>query len=36
MPETGGLALEVPLLALAALLVGVVGFAYVRKVVREP
>jgi alkaline phosphatase len=36
MPETGGLALEGSLLALAALLAGVAGFAYVRRVVRGP
>jgi alkaline phosphatase len=36
MPETGGLALEAPLLALAALVAGVAGIAYVRRVVREP
>jgi alkaline phosphatase len=36
VPKTGGLAFEAPLLALAALFVGVAGFAYVRKVVREP
>ena len=36
MPETGGLALGAPLLALAALFVGIGGFAYVRRVVREP
>jgi alkaline phosphatase len=36
MPETGGLALEASLLALAALIVGVAGFAYVRRVVRGP
>jgi hypothetical protein len=36
MPETGGLALEAPLLALATLLLGVAGIAYVRKVVRGP
>jgi hypothetical protein len=36
MPETGGLTLETSLLALAALLVGVAGIAYVRKVARGP
>jgi alkaline phosphatase len=36
MPETGGLALEASLLALAALFVGVAGIAYVRRVVRGP
>jgi alkaline phosphatase len=36
VPETGGLVLGAPLLALAALVVGVAGFAYVRRVVREP
>ena len=36
MPETGGLALETSLLALAALIVGVAGFAYVRRVVSGP
>ena len=36
MPETGGLALEASLLALAARFVGVAGIAYVRKVVRGP
>src|SRR3712207_3092334 len=36
MPETGGLALEGSLLALATLLAGVAGFAYVRRVVRGP
>jgi alkaline phosphatase len=36
MPETGGLALEASLLALAALIVGVAGFAYVRRVVSGP
>jgi alkaline phosphatase len=36
MPETGGLGLEAPLLALAALLAGVAGIAYVRRVVRGP
>jgi alkaline phosphatase len=36
MPETGGLTLEAPLLALATLLVGVAAVAYVRKVVRGP
>jgi alkaline phosphatase len=35
MPGTGGLAISRPLLALAALLVGVAGIAYVRRVVRE-
>jgi hypothetical protein len=36
VPETGGVALGTPLLALAALFVGVGVVAYVRKVVREP
>jgi hypothetical protein len=36
MPETGGLALEASLLALATLFVGVAGIAYVRRVVRGP
>ena len=36
MPETGGLVLEASLLALAALIAGVAGFAYVRRVVRGP
>jgi hypothetical protein len=36
MPETGGLALEASVLALAALIVGVAGLAYVRRVVRGP
>jgi alkaline phosphatase len=36
MPETGGLALETPLLALATVLLGITGIAYVRKVVRGP
>jgi hypothetical protein len=36
MPETGGLALDASLLALAALIVGVAGIAYVRRVVRGP
>ena len=36
VPDTGGLAFGAPLLALAALLVGAAGFAYVRRVVREP
>ena len=36
VPETGGLVLGAPLLALAALFVGAAGFAYVRRVVREP
>jgi alkaline phosphatase len=36
MPETGGLALEASLLALAALFVGLAGIAYVRRVVRGP
>ena len=36
MPETGGLAFEAPLLALAALFVGLAGFACVRMVVRQP
>jgi hypothetical protein len=36
MPETGGLALEAPLLALATVLLGITGLAYVRKVVRGP
>jgi hypothetical protein len=37
MPETGGSALENPLLALAASIVGIAGFAaYVRRVVRDP
>jgi hypothetical protein len=36
MPETGGLALETSLLALAVLIVGVAGFAYVRRVVSGP
>ncbi len=36
MPETGGLTLEASLLALAALFLGVAGFAYVRRVVRGP
>lgn len=35
MPDTGGLAVGGPLLALAALFVGVAGIAYVRRVVRE-
>jgi len=36
MPDTGGLTLGAPLLALATLLVGVAGIAYVRRVVRGP
>jgi hypothetical protein len=36
MPETGGMTLEVLLLALATLLGGVAGIAYLRKVVRGP
>jgi hypothetical protein len=36
VPDTGGLTLDAPLLALAALFAGVAGFAYVRRVVREP
>ena len=36
VPETGGVALDAPLLALAALVVALAGFAYVRRVVREP
>jgi len=36
MPETGGPTLLGPLVALAALFAGVAGFAYVRRVVREP
>jgi alkaline phosphatase len=36
MPQTGGSALGAPLLALAALFVGIAGFAYVRRVVRKP
>jgi hypothetical protein len=36
MPETGGLVLEASLLALAALIAGLAGFAYVGRVVRGP
>jgi len=36
MPETGGLALEASLLALAALIVGVERIVYVRSVVSGP
>jgi alkaline phosphatase len=36
VPDTGGLAFGAPLLALAALLVGAAGFAYVHRVVRKP
>jgi alkaline phosphatase len=36
MPETGGLVLEASLLALAALIAGVAGFAYLGRVVRGP
>jgi hypothetical protein len=36
MPETGGLALNAPLLALAMVLLGITGIAYVSKVVRRP
>jgi CRISPR/Cas system-associated protein Csm6 len=36
MPETGGLALEASLLALAALIVGVERIVYVRRVVSGP
>ena len=36
MPETGGPTLLGPLVALATLFAGVAGFAYVRRVVREP
>ena len=35
MPDTGGAALAAPLLALAALFMGVAAIACVRRVVRE-
>lgn len=36
MPETGGSGLAASLLALAALMMVTAGFAYVRRVGREP